>query len=118
MGEPMWYNMIGRNGALQGIAEEPIPLYGFHKKRNQENELLVDGSARFLYAGKMIGSDDTAFGLDQANLSVVRRGGTWQLDTYPTPGAHVLGPQLPPQWLSGFNPAQWPIAGYQNNMTP
>ncbi|TWT44172.1 Type II secretion system protein G precursor [Phycisphaerae bacterium RAS1] len=115
-GEPTWFNMIGRNEA--GADVEAIVLTGWHKRVMTDNLAFMDGSARSTQARKLINPAEVAteMGLTPANARGIRRGVGYRIDSYPTPGARILGDN-PTTWLSGaLNPTQWPLAGYQDNM--
>lgn len=124
VGEPTFFNMIGtddvENTDPQGnnIA---VLLMGWHRKMLRDNLLYCDGSARTTRAEGIspILPLDLVAPYYQGEPT---RGSTFQLDTYPTPGAHIWGslrPTVgPPAWPSS-NPddlGRWPFARYKSNL--
>ncbi len=91
--EPLLYNMTRR---IDSWDTTRVPLYGWHKKRLTDNAAFSDGSARTTVCDSMYTWDaDT---LQKMNVCLahnftaahfLRRGRTWQTDSYPTPGARV-----------------------------
>ncbi len=109
------------------VATEPVPkpLIGWHKQRLKDNALFADGSARFLTvtdAGPFAQATLNAMGVgtNPQNVNFLRRGRTYQIDTFPTPGALISlragGTPVPgtASWSATYGDAtKWPYAKFQ-----
>jgi prepilin-type N-terminal cleavage/methylation domain-containing protein len=110
VGEPSWFNMIGRDssGGIQG----EIDVFGWHKRKLVDNLLFVDGSARSTKAEFRTDFDDGT--IQQMNVTDKRllgRFGSVRIDTYPVGGARIFGDWS--QETAGSK--KWPYANFQNN---
>ena len=123
LGEPLFFNMIGRGAANpNGQPADPVLITGWHKKQLTDNLLFADGSARPTKAtGKEGVSTQLAarMGIASGANTVIRGGPQWRLDTYPIAGAYIRG-LLPDSVInlagSPANMGKWPFRGFQNNM--
>ncbi len=129
--EPLFYVMTipgpNRDASI-------APLTGFHKKVMTENVSFVDGSARLIEVQRMADWSPqtlaemnyysprwtTTAGPDDGTL-FLRRGESWQTDTYPTPGALIRGRTATgtaqPNTQAALGTRRgWPITGYQDNL--
>jgi prepilin-type N-terminal cleavage/methylation domain-containing protein len=115
-GEPLFFNMIGANGALPS-SRSTLHLVGWHKKRTTDNLAFVDGSARYTEVGLRVDFDTQTLeqmGADGNGAAFLRRGPNYRLDVYPTGGAVLLKDTDPrTTWISNLN--KWPWRGFQNN---
>ena len=121
--EPLFYNM-----SRQNESDDPtrVPLAGWHRKVMSDNVAFCDGSARMTKVGKLgVFDSATLAGMNFTSSFdwpyFLRRGKTWQTDSYPSPGAVInkynksgerVTPSLSASW-SG-----WPFTNYQGNETP
>jgi len=110
VGEPSWFNMIGRDN-VSGIAPE-VDVFGWHKRKLVDNLLFVDGSARSTKAEAQVDFDsETALQMNVINPNWLGRFGNVRLDTYPIGGARIFG-----NWAQDLaNATKWPFVNYQNN---
>lgn len=106
-------------------------LTGWHGKRAADNVAFADGSARFTQCKNLLTFDQKT--LDGMGVSapgddytsVLRRGGNWQMDDYPTglavvPLRESTGKDTAPRpsdrnWGYG-DPAKWPANCFQDNL--
>lgn len=109
------------------ILTEPLPkpLIGWHKQRLRDNTLFCDGSSRFETATDMGQFSnqtliDMGVGTNANNINFLRRGRTYQIDTYPTAGALISlrggGTPVPhtTSWNAGYgDDTKWPFNGFQ-----
>jgi hypothetical protein len=111
VGEPSWFNMIGRDN-VSGIAPE-VDVFGWHKRKLVDNLLFVDGSARSTKAeSETTFDDETAMQMKVISKNWLARFGSVRLDTYPVGGARIFGDWS--QDVAGAN-GRWPFANFQNN---
>ncbi len=119
VGEPAFFNMIGRDDDAPPLPD-PVLVTGWHRKPMLENLLFCDGSARYTKAEKQVGLDPN--GLSDMNIfqgagltynDMIIRGTTWRLDVYPTGGAIIFG-----DWSAYTLTAsdKWPWRGVQDNL--
>lgn len=105
MGEPTFFNMIGTDDGE--VEPDPVLLTGWHKRLLTDNVLFVDGHADATMAsGKEHIDEQTWLQMGQCNgnWKLTTRGGTWQLDGYPTPGRKIRGNAV----FAGTSTACWP----------
>jgi hypothetical protein len=96
-----------------------------------DNVAYCDGSARLTEVGELYEFSDDELrdmnyrdpygGLDWSWF--LRRGSTWRIDTYPTPGAQIRmyssdGGNLSPDPPDGYLGDYWPYKDYQYNPPP
>jgi prepilin-type N-terminal cleavage/methylation domain-containing protein len=124
--DPLFYN-FARCGEGSDYAD-PIP--DWHGELMSDNVAYCDGSARLTRVGELYEFSDEE--LDEMNYAdpagghdwtwFLRRGPTWRLDTYPTPGAQIrmytssgmnVTPDVSPSLLEF-----WPWHDYQYNPPP
>lgn len=122
-GEPLFFNMIGMNGNAADV-QNPINLIGWHKSLNSDNVAYLDGSARTVFAERMVAPEPaTATRLNVANVNLLARGPNYRLDVYPTGGAALVkvSSRIPSNTIlnlvadTALN--QWPKQGFQDLLT-
>ncbi|MBK9127969.1 MAG: prepilin-type N-terminal cleavage/methylation domain-containing protein [Phycisphaerales bacterium] len=109
VGEPTWFNMIGRDspGGVQG----EVDVFGWHKRKLTDNLLFVDGSARSTKAEYRTQFDDeTIIQMKVVDKRYLGRFGNVRIDTYPVGGARIFG-----DWSQSLSSPLWPFANFQNN---
>ena len=119
--EPMFYNFSRQNAAIN---PDLLPIAGWHKKVMTDNVLYVDASARPTRVNELSTFDPTLLGKMGYTPNFpwnwfLRRGRTWQTDSYPTPGAFIAakspnGTRIPHNQLQTWT--GWPFSNYQDNM--
>lgn len=114
LGEPTFFNMIHSDNP-NGSAVS-IPYIGWHKGVLKDNLLFIDGSARYTSVPKPEDSDKYLPGdvaaLNITSKGLLRRGPSYKLDVYPTPGARLWG-----DWRGMTGTATtWPWRGFQDNL--
>ncbi|MGE3181590.1 MAG: type II secretion system protein [Phycisphaerae bacterium] len=120
-GEPLFFNMIGRNGNVNGVAN-PVNLVGWHKRVNTDNVAFLDGSARSTYAERMISPDPAEavnLNTSTAGVNMLARGPNYRLDVYPTGGSALIKirSNIPTANIRNLGPSgdnQWPRQGFQD----
>ncbi len=126
-GEPTFFNMIGRDDTGGGDLKEAELLLGWHRQLLKDNLVYCDGSGRTT----KVELDENGVGMlpitppelvDEYFTDYECRGRTFQLDTYPTPGAFIWAlTQSDRESLTRANatgPKKWPFARYRNNLQP
>ena len=121
IGEPTFFNMIGRD---DGGTSDPdgtkqaVLLMGWHRQMLRDNLLYCDGSARTTKAeGVSPILPETLVASDMRGAGSATRGSTFQLDTYPTPGAHIWGNMRPNEMgVTEADQNLWPYARYKSNL--
>ena len=109
MGEPSWFNMIGSDS----VAEvDEVTVLGWHKRKMVDNLLFCDGSARSTKAEKECFVDSDRLIDVVSNMELLNnRGTSYQLDTFPVPGAIIWG-----DWDDLTQSDKWPGRGAQDNL--
>jgi prepilin-type N-terminal cleavage/methylation domain-containing protein len=111
-GEPTFFNMIGRD-TEEGITDD-VPVFGWHKKKQMDNLLFCDASARMTKAEKQTEVDAAdVLKLNLAKADAIHRGTDYRLDTYPVPGALIWGRR---EFGEALKQPTWPWRGYQDNL--
>ncbi len=124
--EPLFYIMTLPD---QNQDADIAPLVGFHKQVMTENVAFVDGSARLTEVGRMsdwapetlnqMGYYSNRLGGDDGHL-FLRRGDSWQTDSYPTPGSLIRSWNPAGEDNTNVNGPStrngWPFRGFQDNM--
>lgn len=113
LGEPTWFNMIGRDTNVTGLREEE-EMFGWHKRKLVDQLLFVDGSARATKADGQIDIDpETA--MKMKILTGLSRFGDVRLDVYPAGGSIIwnLGAFMP---MIQTAQGRWPFGNYQDNI--
>ncbi len=112
LGEPSWFNMIGKDSGSPGLRQEE-DFFGWHKRKLVDNLLFVDGSARSTKATGELDIEGST--LDQMKVygRSLARYGDVRLDTYPVGGARIWG-----NWTSIIQSAggRWPFGNFQDNL--
>lgn len=123
--EPLFYGM----SFYDNNNDPSIQIRGWHGKFMHDNVGYADGSARFTKCGRILQFDNNV--LKKMNVTdalpwyyMLRRGATWQMDSYPTGVACI-----PWRSASGQDSLQrpgktgpfgasheWPNLGYQDNL--
>ncbi|GMU81047.1 MAG: hypothetical protein AMXMBFR47_09180 [Planctomycetota bacterium] len=129
--EPMFYS-LGRQEA--GTAPGVYRIKGWHNRVATDNCAFVDGSARSTVAQQLANYEQSV--LEDMRYTdpngsydyrwFLRRGASWQVDCFPTPGALITrydAAGMPMMTLDRANlppttRSRWPFAGYQENMAP
>ncbi|MBN2445309.1 MAG: prepilin-type N-terminal cleavage/methylation domain-containing protein [Phycisphaerae bacterium] len=116
-GEPTFFNMIGREDDSGDEEKEAVLVLGWHRQLLKDNLVYCDGSARTTTAEGITAirpADLVASSFDTYTC----RGSTFQLDTYPTPGAYIGGKMRPGTdfQLSADDARKWPYAHYSDNL--
>jgi prepilin-type N-terminal cleavage/methylation domain-containing protein len=116
IGEPSFFNMIGRDGPNH--TPDPVLMTGWHKRWMIDNLLYCDGSARPTQAEGRTAFDAPALqAMNVYDGAYLARGRTWRLDCFPVAGARLWGTR--DEWRAmygaGFD-TQWPFAARQENM--
>lgn len=129
--EPMFYTLARQD---RHIAPGVSRIKGWHGRAATDNCVFVDGSARSTLATQTSGFEQSV--LEDMRYTdpngrydyrwFLRRGPSWQVDCFPTPGAMVTrynaaGAPLMTLDRSNFPPtvrSRWPFAGHQENMAP
>lgn len=120
--EPLFYWFSRQQP--NGFNPDVLRNRGWHGKRMTDNVAFADGSARPTLVEKSPPWDQNT--KQQMNLTtsvpdyyVLRRGNTWRMDCYPTPGAWIRVRNGSGGWLMPEDPYKgtgWPLNGYQNNI--
>lgn len=113
LGEPTWFNMIGRDTNVSGLRQEE-DMFGWHKRKLVDQLLFVDGSARATKADGEIGMDPES--VDKLRIATrLARFGDVRLDVYPVGGAIIWNlPEFMP-WIQSAG-GKWPCGNYQDNI--
>lgn len=112
VGEPSWFNMIGRD--TEAGFQPEVDVFGWHKRKLTDNLLFVDGSARSTKAEKQSKIDpETKDKMKICFDDILGRYGDVRLDPYPVGGARIWG-----DWTSLIQNCAglWPCGNYQNNL--
>ena len=128
--DPLFYDMV-RELSASDVPPDPVP--GWHGQLMADNVAYCDGSARRTEVGELrqwTSDELEEMGVYQGfvndpldALIVLRRGDTWRMDCYPTPGAVIMvyRPDLVP-FLSDISQiilgTGWPFDGYSMNPPP
>jgi len=117
LGEPKFFNMIGRDDA-SAPSPDPVLVTGWHKQFMADNLLFCDGSAKTTEAEKQhVFDPGTLAAMNVYAEDYLARGSTWRLDCFPTPGARLWGSrELWGQTYGAGYGTQWPFAGCEENM--
>ena len=127
--EPLFYSMTIQAARQGGGLPRDLILFGWHGAAMTSNVGFVDGSARSTRVQDLIDFDQDTLNKMRYYTNpasarrYLRRGETWQMDCYPTPGAFVPkftneGAGPPARGVGGFLNANggWPTEAFQNNM--
>ncbi len=113
VGEPGWFNMIGKDLGGLGVAPE-VALIGWHKQKLVENLLYIDGSAKPTRAEARAQFDsETLLRMNVLDAGHLGRHGRAKLDVYPAGGARIFG-DWSPHILAARG--RWPFGNYQDNL--
>ncbi len=113
LGEPTWFNMIGRDSGVQGLREE-VDVFGWHRRKLVDQLLFVDGSAQPTKAeGEMPIAEESKMQMQLATS--LSRYGNVRLDVYPAGGSVIWNL---PGFASIISTAggAWPWGNYQDNI--
>ncbi len=122
LGEPTFFNMIGANGDTAPV----VVVTGWHRQLLKDNVAYCDGSARTTTVER----DANGIALKEIRPSKLVdeswanngfRATTFQIDTYPTPGALIwaASDEIRDGLTSGAEGrAKWPYARYRHNLVP
>ena len=115
LGEPTWFNMIGRDTNVEGLREE-VDLFGWHKRKLVDNLLFIDGSAVGTKAEGELGFDDETL----KQMRVVRpralgRYGNVRIDVWPAGGSLIWNQAAFASEIAGSF-GYWPFGNFQDNI--
>lgn len=115
MGEPTWFNMIGKDDG--STDKDPVLLYGWHKRKLIDNLAYCDGSARSTKVVKEYKVDEDAM-WDVHLVAGIHRGATYRLDVYPVGGAIIF--ERNNVWSNYIKDPSigrmWPWKNHQDNL--
>ncbi|MFH1746155.1 MAG: prepilin-type N-terminal cleavage/methylation domain-containing protein [Planctomycetota bacterium] len=118
--EPLFFNWA----YVAAWGEQLPPVPGWHGEILSDHVAYCDGSARMTEMGELYEfSDEELYEMGYTTAFpgryFLRRGPTWQMDCYPTPGAliRVFAPNGQPMTPS-FPYTGWPFDNYQYNLPP
>jgi prepilin-type N-terminal cleavage/methylation domain-containing protein len=128
MSEPMFYNFSRQSDAW--MPPDMLALTGWHRKALTDNVAYCDGSGRTTRVGKIVSFASTPDLLKDMDISSypggweywLRRGNSWQTDSYPSPGAAIVKYSVTNLPMIDVNAAcahpGWPFKVYQVNQPP
>jgi prepilin-type N-terminal cleavage/methylation domain-containing protein len=127
MSEPMFYNFSRQGDGW--MPPEMLAVTGWHRKPLTDNVGFCDGSGRTVRVGRIIsyaGQTELLREMDYCTWDwayFLRRGTSWQTDSYPSPGAAIVKydavnqPMANIQSLVGGQTG-WPFKVYRVNLPP
>ncbi len=113
-GEPRWFNMIGTDESA--VQADEVSVFGWHKRKLQDQLLFIDGSARSVKAEKETVFAESSWpqlNVYNNNTGLIQRHGDVQLSIYPAGGNRIWG-----DWSSTIQMAagRWPFGNFQDNL--